>query len=515
MRARKASGGREGDLTQRAAKLRKSVDPLLPRLTDDCPPERFDRLRAGLERVRELKDDERGLARVSRWEDPLVRAYAGLLRFYLEPELPGVLVAQFPAGAISFAPLGTAPKEAHIAVQQFDDPRRLLIGYLDWARKGFHFFATKDALYCTGRSAEPPREFLRAQLDALPYRLQSVDDGRGHDCPHLAAGEPRPFVRVDWPGAKTAFRVCRACAKGDRQLLASLSAGLAVPHPERALPFEAVLNVDCQGGAGCVHQRLPEPSRGLRRGYLYGRLSDAEFLDQYVKEVRPILDGVRTPTYVAAGRCYGSDRAAFLAALSPTDEERTALEEALPEVEGRFEVEEASASQALERLWPRHADRIVRAIVPDPERADRLVRDARAAPGRVSDLLRRAAQETRERSALAALPRYRSLVPEAAYADRVARAHRTGGAAAAAKVLLQGLPREGKERGIGFALLLALDQATPHRWQFSDTEQQFGSALEGAGRTLLSAPAEGYDAALGRFLAAAGVTAWGTRESES
>lgn len=513
MRARRASGGREGDLVQRASRLRKAVDPLLPRLTDTCPPEPFDRLRTALERVREHRDDERRLERVGRFEDPIVRAYAGLLRFYLEPELPGVLVARFPAGEVSFAPLGKAPREAQIAVQQFDDPRRLLLGYLGWARKGFHFFASDEELVCTGRSSRPPETFLRAQRAALPYRLVEADGGRRFDCAHLAAGEPRPRVRVEWPGAETSFAVCLKCAKGDRQLLASLSSGLAVPKPEKALPFDADLNVACEGGEGCVHRRLPGLSRRLRKQYLFGRVSDGELLDQYRKEIRPLLDGVRTPTFVAAGRCYGSDRARFLDRLEPTPEERQALEGTLAEVPGLFEVEEATASQALERLWPTHAEEIVRAIVPDAERAARLAREARAAPGRVSDLLQRAARETREQAVLDSLPRYRGLVPEARYADAVARAFRTGGGPAAGKAVLQGLPREGKERGIGFAFLSALELAGAHRWQFSETEQQFGAALAGHARALLDAPAGGYDEKLGALLAAAGVTAWGTRET--
>src|ERR1700686_2109094 len=139
MRARRASGGREGELIQRAGQLRKSFEVLLPELSRDCPPERFDKLRAELQRVREIRDDEKALGKVSRWADPMARAYAGLLKFYLDPELPGVLVAPFPTGEVSFAPLGGAPKEAQVAVQQSDDPRRVILGYLEWARKGFHF----------------------------------------------------------------------------------------------------------------------------------------------------------------------------------------------------------------------------------------------------------------------------------------------------------------------------------------------------------------------------------------
>jgi len=511
VRARRASGGREGELVQRAARLRKGVDSLLPRLTDSCPTARFDRLRAALEKVRAERDDAARLERMSRWGDPFARAYAGLLKFYLDPELPGVLVARYPAGDVTFAPLGRAPREAHIAVQLGDDPERLMLGYLEWARKGFHFFATDRELFCSGPDPAPPAQFRAALLEDLPYRLEPTADRTAYVCAHLKAGEPIPFVEVDWAGAGTSFRVCRRCAKGDRQLLAAVTQHVAVPKPERAFPFDLRLNVACRAGDACLHARLPPPSRRLRKGYLFGRHSDAEALDAYRKEIAVRLDADRSPRFVAAGTCYGADRAAFVKALGPTEEERRALEDVLPSVDGHFEIAEATASQALEKLWPKHADHIVAAIVPDPARADQLVREARAAPGRVSELLRRAARDTRERELLEKLPRYDSLVPEAHLADAVARSYRIGGATAAQKILLQSLPREGKERGIGYGLLVALGQAAAQDWQFTPTEQEFGRTLVERSRQLLDAPPEGYDAALGGLLAAAGVTAWGVR----
>ncbi|HEY6238252.1 MAG TPA: hypothetical protein VIZ68_03600, partial [Thermoplasmata archaeon] len=271
MRARRASGGREGELVQRAARLRKNIDPLLPTLSRDCPTARFDRLREALEAVRSVKEDSARLEKLSRRGEPLARALAGLLKFYLDPETPALLVARFPTGEVSFAPLARTDREAQIAVQQFDDPQRLLLGYLAWARKGYHFFTTDRALYCTGTSPAPPDAFRTALLADLPYRLEPGKKG-AFVCTHLARGEPVPFVAVEWPGASTAFRVCRRCAKADRQLLSAVTSHLAVPKPERVFPFEMSLNVDCRAVATCRHGRLPGPSRRLRKGYLFGRL---------------------------------------------------------------------------------------------------------------------------------------------------------------------------------------------------------------------------------------------------
>jgi hypothetical protein len=513
MRARRASGGRESDLVRRAGKLRDSVAPLLPERVGTGPWAKFDRRREELEAVREARDDEDQLERLAKKGDPMARALAGLLRFYHEPDLPAMLVARYPSGEIPFAPFGRTTREANVAVQNADDPSRLLIGYLDWARKGFHFFATDRTLFCTGRDSAPPAAFLAAQNEAQPYRLSATASGNRYDCPHLVRGDHRPYLAVDWPAAHRGWRVCLACAKHDRQLLSTLTARLAVPKPLREFSVSADLNVECHGGAGCVHANLPELPRGIRKRYLFGRSSDRQLLDAYLEFLRPRLERTRAPVFVAAGVCYGADRGKFVNALSPTPEERTALERTLPSVDGLFEIDEPRASRALERLWPQHAEEIVGAIVSDPKEAERLVREARAAPGRVSELLTRAAKRGAEEARRKELPTYESLAPEAAYVDSVARTFRSRGGAAAEKELLERLPREGKERGLAVGLLTALGRLASHDWQFTDTERNFGASLADLAKPVLSGPAAEYHTALDRLLGTAGVVRWGSVES--
>jgi hypothetical protein len=513
MRARRASGGRESDLVRRAGKLRESVAPLLPERVGPGPWAKFDKRKEELEAVRAARDEETELERLSKRGDPMARALAGMFRFYLEPDLPAMLVARYPSGEIPFAPFGRTTREANVAVQNADDPSRLLIGYLDWARKGFHFFATERALYCTGRSPEPPAEFLAAQNAAQPYRLTPTASGDGFECSHLARGDRRPYLAVEWPAAHRHWRVCLACAKHDRQLLSTLTARLAVPKPLKEFVVSADLHVECHGGDGCVHANLPELPRGIRKRYLFGRSSDRGLLDAYVAFLRPRLERTRVPVFVAAGVCYGSDRAKFVDGLSPTSEERRALEKTLPSVVGLFEVDEPRASRALERLWPEHAEEIVGAIVSDPREAERLVREARAAPGRVSELLARAARRGAEEARRKELPTYEELSPEAAYVDAVARTFRARGGAAAEKVLLERLPREGKERGLAVGLLSALGRLASHDWQFTDTERTFGTSLADLAKAVLSGPASEYHSALDRLLGTAGVVRWGSVES--
>ena len=508
-RVRRGSGVREHDLIARAKVLRESVDPLLPRLGPECPPERFERRRTELEEVHEARDDAHRLERLSRWGDPLARAYAGLLHFYLEPKDLAVVAFALPGGEVSYAPFARTDREAEVAVQQSDDPNRLLLGYLQWARKGLHFFATRKTLFCTGPSPAPPAEFRAETVAELPYRLIENPAERCFECVHLQAGEPRPFLEVGWPGAGTAFRVCRRCSKGDRHLLSRVSDGTAGPDPSSEFPVTAELNVRCRGGPECVHASLPSLSRALKRDYELGKLSDAGLLDAFASELDARVERTGRTTLIAGGICYGKELGPFLDALRPTPVERRALEAVLGSWEGPFEVDEPSASRALEKLWSDHAETIVRTIVHDPKEARRLIGETRSSPGRVAELLKRAERSSEEKELLGTLPRYSRLAREAAWVDRVAREYRTHHEAGAERAILQSLPTEGKERGLAFAFLRALGRENAHAWQFSETEREFGGALSDRARELLSAPSEQYHAALDRLLQAAGVADWG------
>lgn len=511
-RLRRISAVRKEDLLQRAKALRGSVDPLLPTLARDAPSDRFDRLRGELEEVRESRDDEDRLERLARRGDPLARAYAGLLRFSLKPEAIAVVTFPLPGGDIPFAPLARTEPAMEVAVQHSDEPARLLLGYMEWARKGFHFFATDDKLWCTGRSAEPPAPVLAAKLTEIPYRLTEDAATRRRICPHLASHEARPFLEVDWPGANTGFRVCDRCVKPDRHLLGSLTDGIATPDPSAEFPLRADFNVRCTAGPGCVHNRLPDLSRAVRQSYERGRLADSELLREYLAEVRARLDRVTERTLVVNGTCFGGNVEGFLDALQPTPTERRVLERVLGETTGYFSIDRATSGQALEQLWPTHFETIVQTIVEDPRESRRLIEELRGAPpGRVAEMLKRVQRVREERDVMEALPKYQTLTPVAAYVDRVARTFRTQGADGATRVAVEYLPQEGNGRSLAFALLLALNQADPHMWRFSETEQKSGRFLLEAARSALTSPPDQYHDAMHRLFLAAGVADWGTR----
>lgn len=510
MRLRRGSGSREEDLLARAKELRKSVDPLLPQCAAGVDPDSFGKLREKLEEVRADREDAKLLERHARWGEPLARAYAGLLRFYLEPSPPTLLSVRDGANEIHFAPLARVEPELQIAVQGFNDPIRLLFGYRTFAKKGWHFFATPSGLVTTGRDPAPPRGYLEARERDLPYRFTSGPHGTRR-CAHLAQGEPGAYLEVDWPRAGASWRLCRRCTREDAHLFVGLTSACAVPRLEDAVAVNASLGVSCSD-RNCPHQDLTGPSSRLERAYREGRRDDKEFLREFEREAQDRLRPRGRVLLVAQGICYGENAKAFTEALHPTRPERAALERVLPQLDGVFDLPDATASIALERLWKDHAEEIIAAIEPDERQAAQWATEARQTPGRVSDLLRRAAQRVEERERGSAFPRYRRLAPEARLVDAVVRAQRIAGVEAAEKRLFTDLPREGKERGLAWAILLGMDRATPHAWQFTDTEQRFGAGLRESARALLTAEPSAYHGALGRLMSSAGVADWGELE---
>ncbi|MDE1837809.1 MAG: hypothetical protein KGJ23_14495 [Euryarchaeota archaeon] len=526
-RIRYTSGGKEGELLSRAKALRKDPMVLLPRLSKDCPTGPFDRIRRDLEAVQEAKQDAEELKHLSGKGESLARAYAGLL--YYAEERPSVVsqVARHPTGDIPFLPLSNGSKEAEIAVQYYDDPRRLLLGYVHMARGGlfggggFHFYALERGILCTGKEADPPPEFVRASLEHLPYRLSQVSSKEGGTaargdgtqgtlvCQHLARGEAELHLIVRWTSVARTLKVCERCVKPDAHLLASLSESMAIPHPEGEFEVSARLPIEHVHEGRCPLGDLPTLPGALEKRYRAGRLSDAELLRSYNDEIERSEEGVRSTVLVAGGRCYEREVENFLGALAPTTVERRALAKVLPDLGRPLISPEARAGKVVELLWKDHALDLLEAAGASPEEARRREAEARSAPGRAAEVLNRFAQQQREEEAVAKLPTYRALVPEAELADRLARLLRTAGAAEVERRISRESPPEGKVRGMAWAFLLALGKETSQAWRFSDTEKEFGQALAPAARRLLDAPASGYHEALNALLLEAGIPTWG------
>ena len=520
-RIRYTSGGKEGEVLARARALTKDPTLLLPRAPDGSVSPLFPRLVQDLKTVQGHAEDPDQLDRLTFRGEPLARAYAGLLHYAAKRPSLNHQVARLPTGDIPYLPVERVPKEELIAVQYFDDPRRLLLGYLHYARPslfgggGNHFYATEDAVVCTGRSADPPASFVDNALRAVPYRLTSVpgDPGTGSillACAHLVRGDREPYLEVRWASAHRTLRVCRRCAGEDRHLLASLFGSMVVPDPAGDFEVTVVYPLQHEHREACPAGELSALSRRSEKAYRDGRLADQELVKEHLAEVEGSLRSHRGRLLIGGGRCFGEEVPLFVDALDPTPAERTALRRVLGRREEPLLAPELSAGKVVEALWKDHARELLRAVGASPAEVDRFSAEGRSG-GRAAETLNRVARRRAEEATVAELPRYQELSAEAHLADDLARRYRRGGASDVEHRISVADPPEGKVRGLAWAFLVALGKEQAQAWRFSDTEKEFGGSLApSAQRLLQAAPAE-YHEALERLLIEAGVTRWGRR----
>ncbi len=520
-RIRYTSGGKEGEVLARARALAKDPTLLLPRAPDGSLSPLFPRLAQDLKTVQGHAEEPDQLDRLTFRGEPLARAYAGLLHYAAKRPSLNHQLARFPTGDIPYLPVERVPKEELIAVQYFDDPRRLLLGFLHYARPslfgggGYHFYATQEAVVCTGKSADPPASFVEDALRAIPYRLGTLPRGDGSEgvvlaCAHLVRGDREPYLEIRWASAHRTLRVCRRCAGEDRHLLGSLSGSMVVPDPAGDFEVDVVYPLKHEHREPCPAGEPSHLSRRSEKAYRDGRLADSELLKEHLTEVEGSFRAHRGRLLLGGGRCFGEEVPLFVDALDPTPAERTALRRVLGRREEPLLAPELSAGKVVEALWKDHARELLRAVGASPAEVERFSAEGRSG-GRAAETLNRVARRRAEEATVAELPRYLELSAEAHLADDLARRYRRGGASDVEHRISVADPPEGKVRGLAWAFLVALGKEQAQAWRFSETEREFGGSLAPAAERLLKSSPEGYHDALERLLTEAGVTRWGKR----
>jgi hypothetical protein len=101
---------------------------------------------------------------------------------------------------------------------------------------------------------------------------------------------------------------------------------------------------------------------------------------------------------------------------------------------------------------------------------------------------------------------YDRLPMVARFADKVARAYRTGGADEAVKMVEKERGSEKRIKPVAYSFLLALGRESSKKWQYDKTEIDFASFLQDKAKALLEAEPEDYHEALQALLSATGST---------
>ncbi len=511
--AKIATKKEQAELLKRARELAEDPSPLVPEASG--PHQRTaNRLQRRLEKISRAKDNERRLKGFLKRGPELTRAYANLLMVAASDQAERMASTNTPVGSLKYAVRGMAPRQASVAVQHFRYPEVRVLAYRDITRKTHALvWATPKGVALTGRKDPPPDGWSQTMLEHVEADLQRSDkEPDVFHCPHL---EPGPESRdrsplaleIEIPAGPTRFRVCEECAhsrlkergKGLLPTVAGLVLGLKHKQIEvriRGTPRVCVHEGEC----AWIRNVPPVPEQTLI-AYREGRRSEAEVIDKLLPLWEDRVREADDRLLVAGGDCYGDDETAFLEAIGETGERRDVLKRFLALAPRVVIAKDATMNHVLEACWE-VAPRVLKELHPYKGELEQLLKKhAKSPPAAIVDEILEA------RRALAVLkgyPRYSQLPPAARSADRIARAHRTGGEAGMIAAVEKELDGHNPHKGVLWAALRLAGQHETHRWRFDKISIEAGEFLEGTLKELTETGADSYHEKLAQLHTLAG-----------
>jgi len=506
----------ERELVHRAELLAKDPGRALPKIVPPCTKDPFAGVRKKMEAISRFADDDKKLERLAKRGDNIVRAYAGTLMLAAAGKAPYLATINLPQGEVMYAMRGKVPKEKLAGMQWFDHPRYRLLLYLDLAvrRPHLHFYSTKDVLYCSCKEPRPPAEYIQFAMSQPRANLTQANEGLW-TCPHVDPSAVKAgkavdgtYLRLEWRSGKQVIGLCSRCAKSSKDnTLGSISAHMAVPRLEDDFDVQVLHRLegaeDCQLWNELSTMKV---DRDHIHEYVEGTLDDPGLIETHVTAVMDRLREHRGRHFVLEGRTFCEDADAFLEALSPSTEERLALEAILPQLDTPLVLDRATPSKVLTELWDEHGEEALSAVVDGDERLmEKYLKhqDVQSSP---SNVLKRALVEHRKGTIISRLPDYGRLPMVARFADKVARAYRTTGTEGALRTVEKERGSEKRIKPVAYAFLLALGKEASKKWQYDRTDIDFANFLQPKARDLLEAEPGDYHDALQALLAATGST---------
>lgn len=503
MKARGASKVEEKDILSKAKMLADKPELILPvcTLKKKCVVCPFDKTKNSLYKIQKMKDDQNKLKFQSKWAwDKLARAYAGLLLLPHSDANLYMLVANYPAGTVSYILNCRAPKEKLIGIQHYDDPKWRLMAYMDFARQGFHLYSSRDRLYCSGLAPLPPAQFVKDAVARARYPLKS--DADGYKCVHAAQKEKLSSIRLRWHSAKVSLLVCENCCSPDENLFCKITETSLAREPKDDFEVDAKFGMNCRTECGeCALEEI-KLDTVLAERYLTGEISDEKLMSEYLADAQSHLMHIGRKLYVAGSDCYGTDMEKFISALNPTDDEKMALGTVLKMMDSPLLVDSPTPSKVLSICWKEYGQSAIESVVKDKKLAEEMYN--KYSDWQPSRILREAQVRMKEKEILSSLPEYAELPPVAEFADRLARTYRTAGLKDCLQILEKTEKKDIKTKSVAYAFLLALNLHEGKGWQYSKEEKEFAEFLKDYAKALLDADAKNYHAALQNLLAASG-----------
>ena len=491
----------EKDLKAKAKMLVDDPELILPDCAEDCGSCPFKKVRVRIEKIAKYKDDPVKLAKFARRGDKLARAYAATIGLVHEAKTPYLASATYPGGTITYALRGKTTKEKLIGVQNFDSPKWRVLSVLDLVnKKGLHFYSFGDEFVCTGKYSRPPEEYVKLASEAVgAVRLE----GDTYSCPHNP--KSADHIEFDWVSAGKKILLCDQCNGKLKNTLSKLGEGMAVPNVLSEFEISVERPLKGAGGQADCDDLLSKPiEKELLDKYAAGQIGNKELVDQHMQEVLASLKKSTKKVFVRGDRYYGGNLDAFVDDMTTEDIERRALSALLAKVENPVIVETGdSVNDLLSEHWSEHGKEALKAVAPE-EIAERLFKDNHESSESPLKVIRQAVKSAEHEAVSSQIPKYSCMSLYGEFADRVARAYKTGGSTAALAVLDGDKSNDHRTRSIAHGFYLALDISTKS-WKYTDEEKEYGKHLkEFAKRLLESESSDEHHAAFERLLREAG-----------
>jgi hypothetical protein len=506
----------ERELIHRAEQLAKDPGKALPTIVPSCSKDPFAKVLKKMEGVSKFAGDEKRLEKLAGRGDPIVRAYAGTLMLGAAGKAPYLASLKLPQGEVFYAVRGKVPKEKLVGMQWYDHPIYRLLLFLDLAvkRPYYHFYSTKEKLYCSCKEPRPPADYVTFAMQQPKGNYSKVEEGLW-TCPHVDPGavkEGKPiegtYLRIEWHSGKQLLGICRRCAKSSHgSTMGSISAHMAVPRIED--DFHVSVHHRLAGSGDCAlwDKLSVQPlDKDDLDDYVKGALDDGGLIDKHIKNVDETLRDHRGPHFILEDRSYCDDASAFVDALNPSDEERLALEAVLPDLDHPLILERATPAKVLGELWDDHGEEMLGAVVGGDEELLKKYLDHPDVQSSPSLVLKRALVDHRKRTIIDRLPTFGKLPMVARFADKVARAYRTEGAEGALRTVEKERGSEQRIKPVAYAFLLVLGKEASKKWQYDKTDIDFATFLKDKAKALLDAEPEEYHESLQALLSATGST---------
>ena len=501
LRARAPPKSQERALVERAKAVIDDFSPLLPECTGSCKPSTFLKVERALAKVQKFAGNMQKLEKLASHGEMIARGYAALLMIAESGKVPYTAAAQTPFGEAIYAVRGKADSKTLVGVQNYHDKRMLLLAYMPYAmKKGLYFYATKEHLYCTGKSPNPPPEYIKEAIARVPYELRKK--GGSYTCRHLDESSSIPYLRIRWDSADIEISVCEHCLSDDVNLFARLSETMGAKNPVKDFDIGPVVELEAVSDPEHCPKFENKGMKKLKDAYVHGKISDRAFMERAKSSGELGKDG----RFLVIGRkCYGEDEKAFIDALHPKEKHRPIVEEFVKARKGPIILDSPSVNKLLKYSWDDWGKDALNSYVKDESLAGIIWEKGKDMMDNPVSAIDTAIQHMEAEVKMAKLPSYEHLPPAAEFCDTIAREYRIGGKEQAVHAISE---KEGKDehiKALAYAFLTALDSQKGKEWRYTKTERELGEFLAPRAEKLLEYEGSDYHRALLELLKYAGV----------